>query len=85
LRHRRPDFALTRYVKASGVAMVLGGARPHAISSLSGTFNGASNPTFAYDDNGNMTAGAGRSVVYRPPRGSGRSSLETLHWSVSSA
>jgi RHS repeat-associated protein len=41
-----------------------GGARPHAISSLTGTFNGASNPTFAYDNNGNMTSGAGRSVVY---------------------
>ena len=41
-----------------------GGAQPHAISSLTGTFNGASNPTFAYDSNGNMTSGAGRSVVY---------------------
>jgi hypothetical protein len=35
-----------------------------------------------YDANGNMTDGAGRTC---PPRGSGRSSLETLHWSVSFA
>jgi RHS repeat-associated protein len=32
-----------------------GSARPHAVTSLSGTLNGISNPSFVYDANGNMT------------------------------
>jgi YD repeat-containing protein len=32
-----------------------GQPRPHAVSSITGTFNGISNPTFSYDANGNMT------------------------------
>lgn len=37
---------------------------PHAVSSISGTVNGVANPSYSYDSNGNMTAGAGRSVSY---------------------
>jgi RHS repeat-associated protein len=40
------------------------GTRPHAIDSIAGTVNGVTNPHFTYDLNGNMTAGAGRSVSY---------------------
>ena len=40
------------------------GTRPHAINSITGTVNGVTNPHFTYDLNGNMTAGAGRSVGY---------------------
>jgi RHS repeat-associated protein len=32
-----------------------GQPRPHAITSITGTFNGVTNPTFSYDANGNMT------------------------------
>ena len=41
-----------------------GQAGPHAVTSITGTINGVVNPTFSYDLNGNMTAGAGRSVTY---------------------
>ena len=41
-----------------------GAARPHAVSSVAGTVNGVLNPTYAYDANGNMTDGAGRSLTY---------------------
>jgi RHS repeat-associated protein len=41
-----------------------GSARPHALSSVSGTVNGVVNPSYTYDANGNMTAGAGRTVTY---------------------
>ena len=41
-----------------------GAARPHAVSSVAGTVNGVLNPTYAYDPNGNMTDGAGRSLTY---------------------
>ncbi|HEV2365327.1 MAG TPA: FG-GAP-like repeat-containing protein [Caulobacteraceae bacterium] len=37
------------------------GAGPHAVTSVVGTVNGVTNPTFAYDADGNMTSGAGRS------------------------
>ncbi len=40
------------------------GSRPHAVSSVTGTVNGAVNPAYTYDLNGNMTAGAGRTVAY---------------------
>src|SRR5579862_3104783 len=39
------------------------GAGPHALTSISGTYNGVSNPTFSYDANGNMVAGGGRTVT----------------------
>ena len=41
-----------------------GSARPHAISSITGTVNGVVNPSYTYDANGNMTAGAGRTVTW---------------------
>ncbi len=40
------------------------GSRPHAVSSVAGTVNGAVNPAYSYDANGNMTAGAGRAVSW---------------------
>jgi RHS repeat-associated protein len=40
-----------------------GSAGPHALTSISGTYNGVANPTFAYDANGNMSSGAGRGVT----------------------
>ncbi len=41
-----------------------GAARPHAVSSITGTINGVVNPTFTYDANGNMLTGAGRSLTW---------------------
>ncbi len=41
-----------------------GQARPHAVSSITGTVNGVVNPTYTYDADGNMTAGAGRTVTW---------------------
>lgn len=39
--------------------------QPHALASISGgSVNGVSNPTFAYDANGNMLSGAARTVAY---------------------
>jgi YD repeat-containing protein len=38
--------------------------KSHAVSSIAGTVNGVTNPTFAYDANGNMTSGAGRTITY---------------------
>jgi RHS repeat-associated protein len=35
-----------------------GQPRPHAVTSITGTVNGITNPTFSYDANGNMTARA---------------------------
>jgi N-terminal domain of anti-restriction factor ArdC len=40
------------------------GAGPHAVTSIAGSLNGVSNPSFTYDSNGNMTADAGRTVTY---------------------
>ncbi len=40
------------------------GSRPHAVSSVTGTVNGVVNPAYSYDANGNMTAGAGRTVAW---------------------
>src|SRR5262249_619831 len=37
-----------------------GGARPHAVASISGTIN----TTFSYDANGNQIGGLGRSITY---------------------
>jgi RHS repeat-associated protein len=41
-----------------------GQAHPHAVSSITGTVNGVTNPSFAYDANGNMTSGAGRTMSW---------------------
>jgi len=40
------------------------GAGPHAVTSINGTLNGVTNPTFIYDANGNLIGGAGRSIDY---------------------
>ena len=42
------------------------GAGPHAVTGITGTVNGVTNPTYTYtyDADGNMTAGAGRSVTW---------------------
>jgi RHS repeat-associated protein len=37
---------------------------PHAVTSITGTFNGITNPTFSYDANGNMTSRAGSAVTW---------------------
>ncbi|MBV9991179.1 MAG: VCBS repeat-containing protein [Alphaproteobacteria bacterium] len=41
-----------------------GNAGPHALSSITGTYNGVTNPTFTYDNNGNMLSGAGVTLGY---------------------
>ncbi|HEX3810303.1 MAG TPA: FG-GAP-like repeat-containing protein [Rhizomicrobium sp.] len=41
-----------------------GTAGPHALTAVTGTVNGVVNPTYAYDPNGNMLTGAGRTVAY---------------------
>jgi RHS repeat-associated protein len=43
-----------------------GQPQPHAVTSLTGTFNGVVNPTFSYDANGNMTSRAGSTVSWQP-------------------
>jgi RHS repeat-associated protein len=45
---------------ASGSGSVL----PHAVSSITGTVNGVTNPSYIYDLNGNMTGGAGITATY---------------------
>lgn len=40
------------------------GAGPHALTSIVGTYNGVTNPAFAYDADGNMTGGGGRATSY---------------------
>jgi RHS repeat-associated protein len=42
----------------------VGHAQPHAVTSISGTVNGVVNPVFSYDQNGNLTSGAGRAITY---------------------
>jgi RHS repeat-associated protein len=41
-----------------------GQPRPHAVTSLTGTFNGITNPSFVYDANGNMTNRAGSTIAW---------------------
>ncbi|WP_265583775.1 RHS repeat domain-containing protein [Chitinimonas koreensis] len=41
-----------------------GQPRPHGVTGIAGTVNGVVNPTFSYDANGNMLAGAGRSASW---------------------
>jgi len=38
--------------------------RPHAVSQINGSVNGASNPVYTYDANGNMLTGAGRTATW---------------------
>jgi RHS repeat-associated protein len=49
---------------ASGCMTYGSGAGPHALTGITGTVNGFVNPTFTYDNNGNMTAGLGRSMTW---------------------
>jgi RHS repeat-associated protein len=39
-------------------------ARPHAVSGVTGTVNGVSNPAYTYDDNGNMLTGGARNFTW---------------------
>lgn len=39
-------------------------SHPHAVSSVTGTVNGQSNPSYTYDANGNLLTGAGRTAVW---------------------
>jgi len=41
-----------------------GSIHPHALSQITGTVNGLTNPTYNYDPNGNLTTGAGRSITW---------------------
>ena len=41
-----------------------GGARPHAVSGVSGTVNGIANPAYSYDANGNMQTDGARSFTW---------------------
>jgi RHS repeat-associated protein len=39
-------------------------SHPHAVSSVTGTVNGSTAPSFAYDANGQLTSGAGRTITW---------------------
>lgn len=39
-----------------------GSRRPHAVAGVTGTVNGVSAPSYLFDENGNLTSGAGRTV-----------------------
>lgn len=41
-----------------------GSVRPYAIQQLGAIFNGVTEPTFTYDNNGNLTSGVGRTMAY---------------------
>lgn len=41
-----------------------GAARPYAVSSITGVVNGVTNPSFIYDNNGNMETGPGRTITW---------------------
>ncbi|ANH68026.1 hypothetical protein ABE85_11385 [Mitsuaria sp. 7] len=41
-----------------------GSVRPHAVTSITGTVAGLQNPTFTYDDNGNLSQGLNRSYTW---------------------
>ncbi|MBV9990521.1 MAG: VCBS repeat-containing protein [Alphaproteobacteria bacterium] len=40
------------------------GYGPHQLASITGNYNGVTNPTFTYDNNGNMLGGAGFTMSY---------------------
>jgi hypothetical protein len=56
---QRSDVCAT----ANGFVYGGSGAPLHGLTSIVGTYNGVANPTFAYDANGTITAGAGRTVT----------------------
>ena len=39
-------------------------SQPNAVSQVTGVVNGVTNPTFSYDDNGNLLSGAGRTLSW---------------------
>ncbi|MBN8487531.1 MAG: RHS repeat-associated core domain-containing protein, partial [Burkholderiales bacterium] len=41
-----------------------GALRPHALSAITGTVNAITNPSFSYDDNGNLLDGLGRRYAW---------------------
>lgn len=41
-----------------------GSVRPHAVSSITGTVLGVTNPSFTYDANGNFSSGGGRTATW---------------------
>ena len=41
-----------------------GSFMPYSVSSISGVVNGVTNPTFTYDNDGNLTSGAGRTASW---------------------
>ena len=55
----RSDVGTYTY-PASGANAV----RPHAVSSIAGTVNGVTNPSYSYDANGNILTSAGRSATW---------------------
>lgn len=56
--------AIGNITNKSGVGAYSYGAKPHALSAITGTVNGVLNPSFAYDANGNLTSGAGRTMSW---------------------
>ncbi|MEW6562799.1 MAG: NAD(+)--dinitrogen-reductase ADP-D-ribosyltransferase [Pseudomonadota bacterium] len=52
------DYAYT--YNTSGPASI----RPHAVSAITGTVYGVTNPVYTYDANGSMLTGAGRNVIW---------------------
>ena len=62
---RTVDYnAIGNITNKSGVGAYSYGAKPHALSAITGTVNGVLNPSFAYDANGNLTSGAGRTLSW---------------------
>ncbi len=43
---------------------VYGGSGPHQLTAIVGTYNGAANPSFTHDANGNTTGGANRAASF---------------------
>ncbi|MBI4754219.1 MAG: hypothetical protein HY778_02085 [Betaproteobacteria bacterium] len=54
------------YSYGATVTLPGGGTRslPHVVASVAGTVDGVADPSYQYDANGNLTAGAGRNISY---------------------
>jgi RHS repeat-associated protein len=55
-----PNMVYGAQVTVGGVTRTL----PHAVKNVTGAVHSANNPTYTYDANGNMSAGAGNNVAY---------------------
>ena len=55
-----PNMVYGAQVTVGGVTRTL----PHAVKNVVGAVHSANNPSYTYDANGNMTAGAGNNVAY---------------------